>query len=156
MFLNDSPDVISQRATIPFSFPVKSSTSQDLFLKLTIPGNCSADTCSCSEDWINIEIDNIRWLDNEKYFTWTSERDGWLHLFKVSRDGNKVQTITNGDFDVVKINCIDPLGGYVYYIASPDNFTQRYLYRSRLDGTGKAERITPSEYSGQKCRHYLC
>ncbi len=93
--------------------------------------------------------DNIRWLDNEKYFTWTSEREGWLHLFKVSRDGKKVQTITNGDFDVVKINCIDPLGGYVYYIASPDNFTQRYLYRSRIDGTGKAERITPSEYSGQ-------
>ena len=93
--------------------------------------------------------DNIRWLDNEKYFTWTSERDGWLHLFKVSRDGKKVQTITNGDFDVVNINCIDPLGGYVYYIASPDNFTQRYLYRSRIDGTGKAERITPSEYSGQ-------
>ncbi|MHA7941552.1 S9 family peptidase [Formosa sp. 3Alg 14/1] len=93
--------------------------------------------------------DDIRWLDNEKYFTWSSERDGWFHLFKVSRDGKEVSPITKGDFDVVHINCIDPKGGYVYYIASPDNFTQRYLYRSRIDGKGEAERITPASNSGQ-------
>lgn len=93
--------------------------------------------------------DNIRWLENERYFTWSSERDGWLHLYKVSRDGKTIQPITNGAFDVINISCIDPAGGYVYYIASPENFTQRYLYRSRLSGKGKAERITPSESPGQ-------
>ncbi|CAN5341598.1 hypothetical protein BH10ACI2_BH10ACI2_10700 [soil metagenome] len=92
--------------------------------------------------------DNIRWLDGEKYFTWTSERDGWLHLYRVSRDGKEIKPITNGEFDVVNINCIDPAGGYVYYIASPDVFTERYLYRSRLDGTGKAERVTPAGFPG--------
>jgi dipeptidyl-peptidase-4 len=93
--------------------------------------------------------DNIVWLDNTKSFTWTSEKDGWLHLYKVSRDGKQMQLITKGNFDVVNINCIDPAGGYVYYIASPDNFTQRYLYRSRLDGNGNAERVSPKDMSGQ-------
>lgn len=93
--------------------------------------------------------DDIRWLDNERYFTWSSERDGWMHLYKVSRDGKSVQPITKGEFDVININCIDPSGGYVYYIASPDNFTQRYLYRSRLNGKGKPERITPVASAGQ-------
>ncbi|MEP7254935.1 MAG: DPP IV N-terminal domain-containing protein [Ferruginibacter sp.] len=92
--------------------------------------------------------DNIKWLDNEKYFTWTSEKDGWYHLYKVSRDGKKMELITKGDFDVVNINCIDPAGGYVYYIASPGDFIHRYLYKSKLDGTGVAERITPIESVG--------
>jgi dipeptidyl-peptidase-4 len=93
--------------------------------------------------------DNIIWLENEKYFTWTSEMDGWLHLYKVSRDGKKIDLITKGDFDVVSISCIDPKGGYVYYIASPDKPTDRYLYRSRIDGKGKAERISPVGMAGQ-------
>jgi len=93
--------------------------------------------------------DNIMWLDNEEYFTWTSERDGWLHLYKVSRDGSEMDLITRGEFDVVRINCIDPKGGYVYYIASPDDPTERYLYRSRIDGRGSAELVTPEEMTGQ-------
>ena len=93
--------------------------------------------------------DNIMWLDNEQYFTWTSERDGWLHLYKVSRDGQSMELITKGEFDVIRISCIDPVGGYVYYIASPDKPIDRYLYRSRIDGKGEAERVTPDNTSGQ-------
>ena len=93
--------------------------------------------------------DNIQWLDKEKYFTWTSEKDGWLHLYKVSRNGKEMELITKGDFDVVNINCIDEKGGYVYYIASPTNYTQRYLYRSRIDGKGVAERVSPKDIEGQ-------
>ncbi len=93
--------------------------------------------------------DNIKWLDNEKYFTWTSEKDGWLHLYKVSRDGKESNLITKGNFDVVNINCIDEKGGYVYYIASPENFTRRYLYRSSINGDGVAERISPKNIEGQ-------
>ncbi len=93
--------------------------------------------------------DNIRWLEGEKSFTWTSERDGWMHLYKVSRDGKTVELVTEGEFDVERISHIDPASGFVYYIASPDNFTQRYLYRSSLNKIGKAERITPMSLSGQ-------
>jgi len=93
--------------------------------------------------------DNIQWLDGEKYFTWTSEKDDWRHLYKFSRDGKESALITRGDFDVVNINCIDEKGGYVYYIACPTDFTQRYLYRSRIDGKGVAERVSPKNIEGQ-------
>jgi dipeptidyl-peptidase-4 len=107
-------------------------------------------TILIEEDSAFLDIhDNILWLEKETYFTWSSERDGWLHLYKVSRDGKSVQLITEGEFDVERISHIDPKSGYVYYIASPDDFTQRYLYRSSLTKLGKAERISPLENSGQ-------
>lgn len=93
--------------------------------------------------------DNIMWMDHEKYFTWTSEKDGWRHLYQVSFDGTDERLITKGEFDVVEICRIDPKGGHVYYIASPDNPTERYLYRSRIDGKGEAERVTPQTFQGQ-------
>ena len=93
--------------------------------------------------------DDVRWLDNETWFTWTSERDGWQHLYRVSRDGKQMKLITPGDFDVVRTECIDPESGFVYYIASPDNFTERYLYRSSLRATGPADRVTPVDQPGQ-------
>jgi len=100
------------------------------------------------EAFLNIH-DNIMWLQDEQYFTWTSEKDGWLSLYRVSRDGKDFTTITKGAIDVIKINCIDPVSGYVYYIASPENYTQRYLYRSKLDGSTQPERVSPASQPGQ-------
>lgn len=98
--------------------------------------------------WVDIH-DNIEWMENEAWFTWTSERDGWTHLYLVSRDGREMKDIIGAPMDVVQINCIDEEGGYVYYIASPDNYTQRYLYRSQLNSQGKPERISPANMPGQ-------
>jgi len=100
------------------------------------------------EAWLDIH-DNIQWLDSENHFTLTSERDGWRHLYKVSRNGKEIGLITRGEFDVVKINCFDELGGFVYYIASQNDYSERYLYRSRIDGVGNAERISPTLIKGQ-------
>jgi dipeptidyl-peptidase-4 len=93
--------------------------------------------------------DDLVWLEGNKYFTWTSERDGWRHLYLVSRDGKKIRPVTHGTFDVISLSCIDPASGYAYYIASPDDPAQRYLYRSRLDGKGEPERISPADQQGQ-------
>ena len=46
--------------------------------------------------------DNVRWLKGNKYFTWESERDGWRHLYRVSRDGKEIKPITQGAFDYIQ------------------------------------------------------
>jgi dipeptidyl-peptidase-4 len=78
---------------------------------------------------------------------YVSERDGWRHAYAISRDGNS-RLITTGSFDLVSIASVDEAGGWLYYIASPQNATQRYLYRSRLDGSGEPERVTPTDQPG--------
>jgi dipeptidyl-peptidase-4 len=88
------------------------------------------------------------WFNKGTEFLWVSEKDGWRHLYRISRDGKKQKLITKGNFDVMSINAIDEQSGYVYFSASPDNATQKYLYRTKLDGSGKAERLTPATQPG--------
>jgi dipeptidyl-peptidase 4 len=88
------------------------------------------------------------WLGAGKEFVWASEKDGWRHLYRISRDGKKETLITNGNYDVMDIACIDETGGYVYFMASPSNGTQKYLYRTKLDGKGKAELMSPANQQG--------
>ncbi len=97
--------------------------------------------------WIDV-TDDMHWFNKGKEFTWVSERDGWRHVYVVSRDGKDIKLITPGDFDVIEIVSIDFSDGWIYYIASPDNATQRYLFRVSLDGKGKIERITPADEVG--------
>lgn len=88
------------------------------------------------------------WLNGGKEFLWASEKDGWRHLYRVSRDGKKETLVTVGNYDVMDISCIDEKGGYVYFMASPTNATQKYLYRTKLDGKGKPELLSPANQQG--------
>ncbi|HWA56727.1 MAG TPA: S9 family peptidase [Gemmatimonadales bacterium] len=97
--------------------------------------------------WVDV-VDDWNWLDGGRRFLWLSERDGWLHAWTISRDGTDQKLITPGDFDIAQVLSVDVAGGWLYFTASPDNPTQRYLYRARLDGSGAAERLTPQGESG--------
>jgi dipeptidyl-peptidase-4 len=100
------------------------------------------------DTWVDVALPQMRWLENGKRFLWVSERDGWRHAYSVSRDGSDVKLITPGNFDVINIPAVDEAGGWLYYGASPDNAAQRYLYRTRLDGSGRAEKVTPDSQKG--------
>jgi dipeptidyl-peptidase-4 len=102
-----------------------------------------ADSDDC---WVEV-CDSVQWLDSGQCFTWLSERDGWSHVYIVSLKGD-VRLVTPGDYDVLSVEAVDEKGGWLYFVASPDNPTQRYLFRCRLDGRGKPERITPADQPG--------
>jgi dipeptidyl-peptidase-4 len=91
---------------------------------------------------------DVTWIDDGKSFLWISEQDDWRHIYKISRDGKSVVDLTPGAFDITSIKSIDEKAGWVYFIASPDDITQRYLFRAPLDGSGKKERVTPAQYAG--------
>ncbi len=92
------------------------------------------------DTWVEVNR-NLRWIERGQRLLFSSERDGWRHLYAVSKTGD-ARLVTNAPFDMVSLSAIDEPGGWAYFIASPDNGTQRYLYRSRLDGN-KTERVTP-------------
>jgi dipeptidyl-peptidase-4 len=100
------------------------------------------------EAWVDVDVDDIPWLSDGKRFLWLSERDGWRHVYVATRAGGEPALITKAPFDVISIEGVDEKAGWLYYIASPDNATQRYLYRTELSGGGKAERVSPANQPG--------
>ncbi|MCB0534550.1 MAG: S9 family peptidase [Saprospiraceae bacterium] len=104
------------------------------------------------EAWIDLNDDGEKgywdWLDKGQAFLWTSEKDGWRHIYRISRDGKTETLLTPGNFDVISLERIDAAGGYLYFMASPDNATQRYLYRIRMNGKDRPERLSPAGQQG--------
>ncbi|MEE1944106.1 S9 family peptidase [Pedobacter sp. KR3-3] len=97
--------------------------------------------------WIDA-TDGWVWLNGNKEFVWQSEKDGWTHLYRISKDGKKEALITKGNYDVMSVSLIDEKENTVYFMASPTNATQKYLYKTKLDGKGKLEMVTPSVLPG--------
>ncbi len=92
---------------------------------------------------------NFTWTNDNNSILWVSEKDGWRHLYQIPLDGKAEKLVTNGNYDVIDIKHIDVKNGYVYFMASPENATQKYLYRTLLSGTGKLELLSPSSLKGQ-------
>ncbi len=98
------------------------------------------------EAWLDV-VDDVIWMDDDQTFTWVSEQDGWRHVYLVDRKTGTMKNITDGAYDVMSIQRIDVDGGWIYFIGSFDNPTQRYLYRVPIRG-GDAERLTPQNQPG--------
>ena len=101
-------------------------------------------------DWVDaVPID---WIgkpgvkDPDLFFL--SERDGWNHAYRVDRSTGNARLITNFQGDVLKMEGFDREGGWLYFLASPENATRSFLYRSRLDGRGTPERVSPAGEPG--------
>lgn len=90
----------------------------------------------------------LTWIRDGKAFVVISEKDGWRHAFLWSREGRELSLLTPGEYDIIDRAAIDEVGGWYYFYASPENGTQKYLYRVPLDSSGTLERITPEGQPG--------
>jgi dipeptidyl-peptidase-4 len=80
-------------------------------------------------------------------FLVTTEKDDWMHVYRVDRQGHE-RLVTRGNLDALQIAGVDEQGGWLYFIGSSDNATERYLYRAPLDGTSDPVRVTPRQFAG--------
>ena len=100
-----------------------------------------------SDSWVDV-VDDVPWINGDREFLWLSERDGWRHVYRVPRDGGEPALVTRFDADVVSVQGFDERSGHLYFIASPDNATERYLYRAPIDGSAAPARVTPAGLTG--------
>ncbi len=90
----------------------------------------------------------LTWIRDGEAFLVISEQDGWRHAFLYARDGKQLALLTPGDYDIIEPGRVDERSQCYYFYASPQNATQKYLYRVPLDGSGSLTRVTPETQSG--------
>ena len=88
--------------------------------------------------------DNLTFLKDREHFIWTSEQDGYNHIYQYNLDGKLVQQITKGDWEVTSFYGIDEAKGKVYYQSTEESPLERYIYMADLDGKN-ARKLTPEK-----------
>lgn len=139
-------DWLSDSATLMMQRLNRLQNTNDVLFADANTGNVRAAYHDQSKTWLEVE-DDVEWLNGAE-FTWVSEKDGWRHVFRVRKDGMNERLITRFEGDILSIAAVDAAGGWLYFTASPDVATDRYLYRSKLDGAGSIERLTPASQPG--------
>ena len=97
--------------------------------------------------WINLKGD-IDFLRDGKRFLWTSERDGFRHIYVYSNDGKEVKQLTKGPWEVRNVAAVDEKSNRVFYISTEGSSLETHFYSVKLDG-GDKKRLdtTPGSHS---------
>ncbi|MBD3615235.1 MAG: DPP IV N-terminal domain-containing protein [Gracilimonas sp.] len=93
-----------------------------------------------SDTWIDIH-DNLHFLSNGKQFITTSDKDGYNHVYLYNMEGEELQQVTNGEWDVTSLLGHDERNYRLYYVGTEESSLERHLYSVRVDGKRK-EKLT--------------
>jgi dipeptidyl-peptidase 4 len=115
------------------------------FLLVSVGGEVKTLFSESDKAWVESsqgKNSGLVWLKGGQEFVVISEKDGWRHAYRYSREGKELALVTPGDYDIIDRAVIDEDRGWYYFYASPQDGTQKYLFRVALDGSGKLDRIS--------------
>jgi dipeptidyl-peptidase-4 len=103
--------------------------------------------------------DDLTFLTDGGSFLWSSQRDGFTHLYLYHYNGWLMRQLTGGEWDVIEVSGIDEYTETVYFVGTEKNLMERHLYRVQLDGEG-FERLSRGDGTHEidmaaDCRYFL-
>ena len=91
-----------------------------------------------SDTYVDISYnDDLTYLNDGQRFVYTSERDGYKHVYLYTVEGELVRQITQGNWEVSELLGIDEDRDLVYYLSTEVSPLQRQLYAIHLSGEKK-------------------
>ena len=111
-----------------------------------------------TDGWIDI-YDDLTFLKHGEGFIWSSNRDGFKHLYLYDIQGNLIRQLTQGSWEVDSLVAVDEERGLVYFSAGKENVWDRDLYKVALNGEALT-RLTEQEGwhsvdMNPSCEYYL-
>jgi len=80
--------------------------------------------------------DNLTFLKDNS-FIWTSEKDGFNHIYHYDKSGKLKNQITKGNWEVTKYYGLDEKSGTIFYQSVENGSINRDIYAVKLNGSGK-------------------
>jgi dipeptidyl-peptidase-4 len=105
----------------------------DLLLGDANTGQTSLLFSERDEAWINVNND-LHWIDGGQGFTWTSDRDGFSHVYLYDRSGRMVRQLTRGNWDVTAFHGVHEAEDRIFFTAASESPITRTVYSASLDG----------------------
>lgn len=124
----------------------------------TVDGTSRTFWAERDDAWVDMHTDKPlgwQWINQGQDFLWISEKDGWRHIYKISKDGKSTTLLTRGNYDIGEIKALDESNQIIYFSCSPNRTGQLYLARVKMNSTAQKsnaennlEWITDSMQSG--------
>ena len=115
----------------------------ELLFVLSETGDATVVQEDKSKYYVEIK-ENLTFLEDKASFIYSSEKDGYKHLYTYNFVKNKEVQITNGNWDVTSFYGINEKSGVVYYSSSEVSATERHLYMIKSNGKSK-KKLTAGE-----------
>lgn len=80
--------------------------------------------------------DNLTFLDDNS-FIWTSEKDGFNHIYHYDKNGKLIRQITKGNWEVTNFYGYDAKTKTIFYQSTENGSTNRDIYKIGLNGKNK-------------------
>lgn len=84
-----------------------------------------------------VDVTNDLTFLNDNSFFWTSERDGWNHIYQYDRNGKLLNQVTKGSWEVTSFYGFDQKTGRVYYQSTENGSINRDVYSILPSGKNK-------------------
>ncbi|MEN0006432.1 MAG: S9 family peptidase, partial [Bacteroidota bacterium] len=81
--------------------------------------------------------DNLTFLADGKGFIWTSEQDGWNHIYHYDMNGQMVKQLTKGNWEVTDFYGVDEKNEKIYFQAAANSPLDREIYEVGINGKGR-------------------
>lgn len=91
--------------------------------------------------WVNIRHD-FHFLEDTQQLLWVSEKSGYSHIHRYDWQGNELDPLTRGDWEVLQIVAVDEIKGKVYFTATKDSPLEQHLYAINWRENSEPKRIT--------------
>ena len=132
----NNPDVLSAQ------YMNRHQNELDLWMINAKTNNSKLVLAETDKAYVDV-TDNLTFLKDNS-FIWTSEKDGFNHIYHYDKNGNLINQVTKGNWEVTNYYGYDEKNNTIFYQSVENGSINRDVYSISLNGRNK-KRLTKSD-----------